>query len=1121
MSNFGFIRTEWPSVFSDCARAESYVFSDPRTACIYARRSIEQLITHLYAVLDIPTPYRTDLSARINDSEFKSVAGHVIHQKLNLIRNLGNTAVHKDTSVDANASAKALNELYLIVIWASFNYSRVPNDVPVGTQFDPELARRSAPLSPKELTTLVEKFRAQDTELAQAKSELIRVTSEKDAQIAELQRQIAEAQAAKDTSLDSQDWREDRTRADLIDADLEAAGWDLDEPNVREYRITGLPTPSGAGFADYVLWGTNGKPLAVVEAKRTSASVEAGRRQAEMYADGLEQLFARRPVIFYSNGDEHHMWDDLGGYPPRVVHGFYTRDELELLIQRRTTRLPLTGRLINHDIAGRSYQQSVIAAVDEAFDAKQREALLVMATGSGKTRTAVALVDQLMKANWVRRVLFLADRRTLVTQATNAFKSHLPHVTTVNLLDAAEREAASGRVFTSTYPTMIGLIDQGDDTVFGPGYFDLIIIDEAHRSVYRKYHAIFDWFDSLLLGLTATPKDEIDRNTFELFHIENGVPTAAYTLDEAITDGYLTPPKEFNLGTRFLDEGIHYDELDDDEREEWDSLEWESGEIPDDIHAAALNTYLFNENTVDLVLERLMTDGLKVESGDKLGKTIIFAQNQRHADFIQRRFDHHYPAYAGHFARVITHQTDSAQHLIEQFKDPNGKPQIAISVDMLDTGVDIPEVLNLVLFKKVRSKSKFWQMIGRGTRLAPDIFGPGRDKSEFYVFDFCANFEYFSEHFDAPDAHQAKPLNHRILDTRAQLLSASRGHDDVRAGLAGELARFTAGIPHANFAVRQHRRWVTDFSTASAWADADDATIAEAAGHLGGLPSSEIDASEEAKRFDLLILQSQLAALDGVFETKAGKTVQAIAEVLLTKQSIPMVAVEAELLTDVAGEEWWQDVTLGMLENARVRLRGLAKFAKGKRQNPIYSNFVDELRESEPTALAYQTTGVDLERFTEKARTHLNAHLDHLAVSKLVRNHQLTDTDLDDLKEILIAGGIGDEQTIEKAAEKAHGLGLFLRSLVGLDRQAALELFSEYLDESRFSSVQIEFVRQIIDELSQNGVVERGRLFEEPYTDIYSGDVFELFPNGDLATIGARLDDVRDRAQPIEAKPTA
>lgn len=1121
MSNFGFIRTEWPAVFADCFRAESYVFSDPRTACIYARRGVEQLVLRLYEVLDIPTPYRGDLNARINDTAFKTATGHGIHRKLTFLRKLGNNAVHKDTAVTEHAAVTALSELYLVIIWAAFNHSRIPDDVPAGTQFNPELARRSAPLSPTELTNLLEKFKAQDEQLAKAREEVARVTEEAAIEIAELQRQIKTAQAAKHTSLDSQNWREDRTRTNIIDIDLAAAGWNLDDPHTREFRITGLPTDSGVGYADYVLWGTDGKPLAVVEAKRTSASVEAGRLQAEMYADGLEQMFGRRPVIFFSNGDEHHVWDDFDGYPPRTIWGFYTRDELELLIQRRTTRRPLTGRPVNAEIAGRTYQQSVIAAVDEAFDARQREALLVMATGSGKTRTAIALVDQLMKANWVKRVLFLADRRALVTQATNEFKALLPHVTTVNLLDTKKRDASAGRVFTSTYPTMMGLIDQGDDTLFGTGYFDLVIIDEAHRSVYQRYHKIFDWFDSLLLGLTATPKNEIDRNTFELFHIENGVPTAAYTLDEAITDGYLVPPKEFNLSTKFLDDGIHYDDLNDAEREEWDTLEWEDGEIPDDVHAAALNSYLFNADTVDLVLNRLMVDGLKVESGDKLGKTIIFAQNQRHADFIQARFDLHYPACGGKFARVITHQTDSAQQLIEQVKDPHKLPQIAISVDMLDTGVDIPEVLNLVLFKKVRSKSKFWQMIGRGTRLAPNVFGPDRDKTEFYVFDFCSNFEYFNEHFDAPEARQSRPLNHRLVNSRAELLAAARGHsEDVRRAVARELARFTAGIPYDNFSVRPHRRWVSDFATEGAWAQADDVALADAADHLGALPSAAIDPSEQAKRFDLLILQAQLSALDGEYLTSASRTVQAIAEVLLTQLAIPMVAAEAQLLEDITRDEWWQDVTLGLLENARVRLRGLARFGQGRRQNPIYSNFVDELRESEPTELGYQTTGVDLERFTEKARTHLNSHLDHLAVQKLVRNQQLTQSDLDDLRTILIAGGVGDAETIEKAAEKAEGLGLFLRSLVGLDRQAALDLFGEYLDESRFSSIQIEFVRQIIDELSENGVVDRARLFEEPYTDIYHGDVYELFPSGGLATIGERLDEVRERALPIPEKPT-
>lgn len=1123
MTNFGYIKGEWPTIFDDCLRAESYVFSDPRSACIYSRRAIEHLVVRLYTVLDIPTPYADDLNARINDRAFKNVIGDAVHQKLTLIRKLGNTAVHNDTPIRVDAAIRALSQLYLVVLWAAFHHSRIPDRVPAGTQFDPELARRAAPPSRAEVAKLVAKFREQDEELAQARQQLAAVAADvadRDAEIARLREQVAEAQAAKTATLANQDWKEAQTRTDNIDVDLAKAGWDVAAPHVREYRIANLPTATGIGYADYVLWGTDGKPLAVIEAKRTSASVEAGRQQAEMYATALDASFGREPVIFYSNGNEHQIWDRAGGYPPRAIHGFYTRDELELLIQRRSTQQPLNGRPISTDIAGRSYQQSVIAAVDEAFDARQREALLVMATGSGKTRTAIALVDQMMKANWVKRVLFLADRTALVTQATNAFKAHLPHVTTVNLLDADEKETAAGRVYTSTYPTMMGRIGDGG-TVFGPGFFDLVIIDEAHRSVYQKYRAIFDWFDSLLLGLTATPKDEIDKNTFELFRIENGVPTGAYILDEAINDGHLTPPREFNLSTKFLDDGIHYDDLDEDEREEWDALEWEDGAVPDDVDASALNRYLFNSSTVDIVIDKLMSDGLRVESGDRLGKTIVFAQNQRHAELIQARFDLHYPGYSGTFARVITHQTDRAQQLIERFKNPKQMPQIAISVDMLDTGIDIPEILNLVLFKKVRSKSKFWQMIGRGTRLAPNVFGPGKDKTEFYVFDFCSNFEYFNEHFDHAEARQPKPLSHRLVESRARLLAAtrSRGLDGFRSALAGELAGFVQGIPADNFTVRPHRSWVKDFADDRAWVDADDDAINAAVDHLGGLPSAAVDPIEEAKRFDLLILHCQLAALEGSLPTRAARTIQDIAEVLLTKQSIPMVVAEAELLEDIITDVWWQDATVPQLETARRRLRGLARFAHGKRQNPIYSDFVDELRESAPTKLEYQTTGLNLERFREKARAHLKAHTDHLAVQKLVRNQQLTDRDIDALKNILIAGGVGDAEAVEQAAATADGLGLFLRSLVGLERQTVLELFEEFLDESRFSAVQIEFIRQIIDELSNNGVVERGRLFEEPYTDIYSGDVFELFPGGGLATIGERLDEAKERAMPVAAEP--
>ena len=483
-------------------------------------------------------------------------------------------------------------------------------------------------------------------------------------------------------------------------------------------------------------------------------------------------MTGRRPVIFYTNGYETWLWDDAAGYPPRQVEGFFTADELELMVQRRTSRLPLADAAIDKTIVERHYQHRAIRAVGEAFTAKQRDALLVMATGSGKTRIVIALVDQLMRAGWVKRVLFLADRTALVNQAANAFKTHLPNATTVNLVT---EKNADGRVYVSTYPTMMNLINDtdGGQRLFGPGYFDLVVIDEAHRSVYQKYRAIFSWFDSLLVGLTATPKDEVDRNTYTLFNLEDGVPTDAYSLDEAVAEGYLVPPVAVSVPTKFLREGIRYDDLSEEEKDDWDSLEWdEDGDVPDAVTAEELNRFLFNADTVDKVLATLMRDGHKVAGGDRLGKTIIFAKNQKHAEFIEQRFNLNYPEYAGHFARVITHSVTYAQSLIDDFSIKDKAPHIAISVDMLDTGIDVPEVVNLVFFKLVRAKSKFWQMIGRGTRLCPDLYGPGEDKKNFYVFDFCSNLEYFSQDLPDSDGSVQKSLAERLFEARLGLVAA-------------------------------------------------------------------------------------------------------------------------------------------------------------------------------------------------------------------------------------------------------------------------------------------------------------------------------------------------------------
>ncbi|MEI2819609.1 MAG: DEAD/DEAH box helicase family protein [Marmoricola sp.] len=757
-----------------------------------------------------------------------------------------------------------------------------------------------------------------------------------------------------------------------------------------------------------------------------------------------------------------------------------------------------------------------IKAVGDAFDRKQREALLVMATGSGKTRTTIALIDLLQKANWVKRVLFLADRTALVNQATNAFKQHLPSSTTVNLVT---EKVTDGRVYVSTYPTMMNLINEMDHETrrFGPGYFDLIVIDEAHRSVYAKYGAIFDYFDSLLVGLTATPKDEVDHNTYRLFHLEDGVPTDNYSLDEAVEAKFLVPPKGVSIGTQFLRSGIKYNDLTEEEKDQWDALDWGEDGPPDEVGAEEINRFLFNEDTVDKVLETLMVQGQKVASGDRLGKTIIFAKSQKHAEFIEKRFNLAYPELKGHFARVITHGTPYAQSLIDDFSIKDKAPHIAISVDMLDTGIDVPEIVNLVFFKMVRSKSKFWQMIGRGTRLCPDLFAPGEDKQDFLVFDFCGNLEYFGQDLPGSQGQTQKSVSQLLFEARLGLVAAlAEEEPDLRNSTAATLHKIVAGMNLDNFVVRPHRRAVEKFAAADAWQKLlpDDR---EALLGLAGLPSSVHDDDEDAKRFDLLILRRQLAQLDGdlLLAERLRETTQRIAAALLGKTAIPSVAKQSVLLESVAGDEWWIDVTLPMLELVRRRLRGLVRFIEKTLRNPVYTDFEDTIGEATEVVLSGATPGTNFERFRAKAEAYLRQHLENLALQRLRRNRQLTPNDLRELEQMLIASG-GQQVDIAWANEQGGGLGLFVRNLVGLDRSAAIEAFANYLDGTRFSADQIRFVNLIVDELTKNGVMEPGRLFESPYIDHAPTGPDYVFPKEDVEVIVDTLQHIKQTALPDE-----
>lgn len=1146
MSNFAFVKDEWPELYQECVRAEGYLVSDPRSACFYARRVVELLVDFIYQVERLRMPYRDDLAAKIAEPEFRNRITAGIGQKLTLIRKNGNHAVHHARPVPPQTAAHILTELHHIMIWAAYRYSARPNEVPQRAVFDPSLARRQAPLGHDEVVKLAARFREQDEKHKRELAERDQLAAEKDAEIERLRAQIAAGQATK-TVPEVRDYGEAETRKRIIDEYLKDAGWTLDQPRDREYRLTGMPTTSGSGYADYVLWGHNGLPLAVIEAKRTSAEASYGQHQAKLYADCLEQETGQRPVIFYTNGYDIWLWDDAAGYPPRPVQGFYTRDELELAIQRRSARGQLADTDIDTGIAGRSYQQRAIRAVGETFTAKQRAALLVMATGTGKTRTAVALVDQLMRAGWVKRVLFLADRRALVKQAVGAFKTHLPDVATINLV--TEKDKDDGWIYAATYPTMMNIVEtaaeQDGGRTFGPGYFDLIIIDEAHRSVYQKYRGLFGWFDSLLLGLTATPKDEVDRNTYTLFDLEDGVPTDAYSLEDAVADGYLVPPRTISVPTAFMQRGIHYDELSDEEKDEWDEIEWgEGGFVPDHVEAEALGRFLFNADTVDQVLATLMEHGHYVAGGDRIGKTIIFAASQKHADFIVERFNRAYPEGAGHWARVITHAVDYAEALIDDFSEATKAPYIAVSVDMLDTGIDIPEVVNLVFFKPVRSKAKFWQMIGRGTRLRPDLYGPGKDKTDFLVFDVCGNLEFFRQDLPEAAGRLQKSLTTQLVEQRLELLfglaSAGIPHRDdldpataeeteegLRLDLARVLHRRITSMNPQHFLVRPARRYLDRYSDWSQWATLTREKADEVARHLAPLPAADTDSDEDAKRFDLLILKIQSARLEGdaKTETECAGRVRQIAGSLLGRLSIPAIRAHEELLRELAGEAWWVDVSLPMLERVRRRLRGIVRLVDKRGRNAVYADFQDERGALEEidiighrSSVGFAGAAVDMERFREKALEHLRQHESNIALQRLRRNRQLTSADLDALEQMLIDAGVGSQEHLERAAEESEGLGLFIRSLIGLDRQAAIEAFNAYSAENGFSASQLRFIELIIEQLTANGVMEPGRLWEPPFVDYAPQGPEMLFSDEDVDGIVTVLQEVRKRAVPAEAQ---
>jgi len=1154
--HFQFLETEWPMLLEAAIKAEAMANTDARTSCFYARRTLEMAVAWLYKYDPaLKLPYQDHLSALIHEPSFRQVVGDALFTKAKLIKDLGNMAVHSNRKILPADALTATRELFHFCYWLARTYGQRARPDP-GLRFSPELLPKIAAVPPQtldQLSKLESGLRERDEKL----SVLLAGKVALDEELKKLREEFAAAKKANSAQPDTHDYSEAETRDYFIDLLLKEAGWELGENNF-EIEVTGMPNNQGKGFVDYVLWGDDGKPLGLIEAKRTRKDAKVGQQQAKLYADCLEAQYSQRPVIFYSNGYEHWLWDDTS-YPPRAVQGFYKKQELELLVQRRTSRKPLADAVINTDIIERYYQTRAVRRIAETVEVdNQRKALVVMATGAGKTRTVIALADLLMRCNRAKRVLFLADRVALVRQGVNAFKKYLPDSSPVNLVTEKHTE---GRVFVSTYPTMMGLIDASTSLStsasfggvegkglalrgikggtlsgvegqrrFGVGHFDLIVIDEAHRSVYQKYRAIFDYFDSLLVGLTATPKDEIDHNTYGLFDLETGVPTDAYSLDEAVADGYLVPPRAVSVPLKFQREGIRYDDLSEDEKEQWDALEWdEDGTTPDTVDAAAMNKWLFNTDTVDKVLAHLMTKGQKVAGGDRLGKTIIFAKNNAHADFIAERFDINYPHYKGHFARTITYKTEYAQSLIDDFSNKDKMPHIAISVDMLDTGIDVPEAVNLVLFKVVRSKTKFWQMLGRGTRLCPDLFAPGVDKAFFYLFDYCQNLEFFSQNPGSSEGSSSESLSARLFKGRVAMIAEldkkwvtdnqiaekadyQSNETQLREEMAAFLHRNVAAMNLDNFVVRTQRKSVEKYAQPGSWQKLGVDDINELTNNLAGLPTELGDEDEEGKRFDMLVLRAQLAILQAKPDFNSlRQKIQTIAGALEEQDAIPAVKAQMPLIQAVAGDDWWVDVTVAMLEVVRKKLRALVKLIEKAKKIVVYTDFEDELGDETTIDLPQVGNGMDLAKFKEKARQFLRAHESHISLQRLRRNQPLTSSDLTELELMLIEAG-GSAELINLAKEQSHGLGMFIRSLVGLDRETAAQAFSEFISGTTATPNQIEFINLIVQYLTEKGVMEPDRLYESPFTDINPQGPEGVFSSAKVDQMVQVLADIKQKA---------
>jgi len=1120
MSNFQFLDHTLREVKANATAAEKYVLSDPRVSVFYSRLGLEHAVYWLYGHDDsLPSLARLrqlnggrflTLDELMNESAFRDLVDDPdLYQSLFTIKLIGNKAAHRNReSITKEAALAAVEQLYGFLLQLAANYQ---DEIPALKPFDVSLVPVSTTaISQKEQQQLQEEILNEKKELQELKLQLQTEQEAFEAERAAFRAKREEKGAT--AKIKPEDWTEEDTRVRLIDLLLQEAGWDPEGEDVSEYQISGLPTnafPSGSGKADYVLWDDDHKPLAIIEAKKTIKSPENGKHQAKLYADGLEKRFGQRPVIFYTNGFTTWLWEDHF-YPPRKIMGFLSKEALQWIQHKKVTRVHPLLIPPNRDIVGgqgRIYQLEAITRSMKRFCDKDqligayRRGLLVMATGAGKTRTAAGIIEVLAKANWVKRVLFLADRSALVDQAKKAIAEYLPAYSCRDI--TKEKDDMATRIVFSTYNTIINRIETAD-RIYGIGHFDLIIVDEAHRSIYNKYGQIFEYFDSLVLGLTATPRDEVDFDSYEFFYHGHEEPIYNYDLFEAAEENHLLLPKGKQVDLGFIRKGIKFAELSEDEKLRYqETFAAPDGTVPEEIDPKAINEWLFNKDTIRLVLQELMTEGFMVN--DQIGKTIIFARNRDHAELIVKIFNEQYPFYGGDFCQAVHYETVMAQDLIDKFKVANKLPRIAVSVDMLDTGIDVPELVNLVFFKPVYSKSKYWQMVGRGTRKNADLFGPGLDKEYFYLFDFCGNFEFFDQNPEGIKGNSPVSLSTQIFNQMLSLVfelnKPSYAADEFMQQYKEELTDRLYGQfvklldRQENISVRSVLETVLKYEERENW---DQLNLERDWRDLSQkiAPIIELnDPDEYAKRFDLLLYRIQEAQLTRAPNLERMiSAVKLSAESLVKKENVPQIKAKMNEIQMSLLDEFWKSASIIDIDQLRADLRDIIRLIDRKKKAIYHTNFQDKVDERLAVENPLGKIGGKMLNYRKRMEALLDAHKNHLAIRKIRRFQKITDAELESLVEIFLKDVEEEEREGFEDYLVGHSLNLLIRTLMGLDKKAVREAFVEIERTQRLSDIQVKFLKEIVESLSQQGILELGDLYTGlQFKNIHDGGIEGVF----------------------------